>query len=168
MGKVRLKFALIILAVLFAGLAVPILTGRKTCEEITLNHSQPIPATIVNFVPDYESQKLSTIPIQATVDMNVYSDDGRAIILPAGTLMLGFVNENINKGRVFIKWYRFIRPDGFEFTFMDEANRPFSGDSRGRAGIPSADGTVSAGTRIKVFSKQDLSAPCKMRPEARK
>ena len=80
------------------------------------------------------------MPVRATVDRNVYSDDGRTIVIPTGTLMLGYVTGELpgpyqTIGRMEIKWYQFILPSGVEFNFNDN-NAPFSGDSQGRAGVP--------------------------------
>jgi hypothetical protein len=103
-----------------------------------LRHFKPIPATIVNEIRAVENY--SVLPVMATVDRHVYSDNGRTIVVPAGTLMLGNVrNGNLpgpykTIGRIEIEWYRFVRPDGVEFNFQNE--KPFSGDSQGRVGVP--------------------------------
>lgn len=104
-----------------------------------LRHFKPIPATIVNEIRAVEGTFL--LPVQATVDRHVYSDNGRTIIVPAGTLMLGQVEGDMpgpykTIGRINITWYRFIRPDGVEFNFTKENDKPFSGDSQGRIGVP--------------------------------
>jgi type IV secretory pathway VirB10-like protein len=102
-----------------------------------LRHFKPIPATIVNDVRAVAGNKL--FPVQATVDRHVYSDNGRTIIVPAGTLMLGRVTGDMPGpykaiGRIDIEWYRFVRPDGVEFNFTGD--KPFSADSQGRVGVP--------------------------------
>ncbi|MCL2890041.1 MAG: hypothetical protein FWF34_02185, partial [Alphaproteobacteria bacterium] len=106
-----------------------------------LRQYKPIPATIVNEVRA-DAKNQSRLPVQATVDRHVYSDNGRTIIVPAGTLMLGWAHGDLpgpykSIGRMQISWYRFVRPDGVEFNFMgDENTNPFSGDSQGRVGVP--------------------------------
>ena len=106
-----------------------------------LRQYKPIPATIVSDVrADPEALKNNTLPVRATVDRNVYSDNGRTVIIPAGTLMLGYVTGKLpgpytSVGRMEIKWYQFILPNGVEFQFNEGAD-PFSGDAQGRTGVP--------------------------------
>ena len=111
-------------------------------RKFVLRQYKPIPATIVSEVRAdpkiYENGQL--LPVRATVDRNVYSDDGRTVVIPTGTLMLGYVTGNLpgpyqTIGRMEIKWYQFILPSGVEFNF-NGTNAPFSGDSQGRAGVP--------------------------------
>ena len=105
-----------------------------------LRQYKPIPATIVSDIrADIPSLSLG-VPVRATVDRNVYSDDGRNVVIPTGTLMLGYVTGEVPGpykaiGRMQIKWYQFIRPDGVEFNFP-EGTDPYSGDSQGRVGVP--------------------------------
>ena len=54
--------------------------------------------------------------------------------------MLGYVTGDLPGpykaiGRMDIKWYQFIRPDGVEFNFNDD-HQPFAGDAQGRVGVP--------------------------------
>lgn len=111
-------------------------------RSFVLRQYKPIPATIVSDVQADEKMLTSgkSLPVRATVDRNVYSDNGRTVILPAGTLMLGYVTGEIpgpykTIGRMQIQWYQFIRPDGVEFNFQGE-NDPFSADAQGRVGVP--------------------------------
>ncbi|MCL2749220.1 MAG: hypothetical protein FWE50_04070, partial [Alphaproteobacteria bacterium] len=105
-----------------------------------LRQYKPIPATIVNEVrADAKIERQTMLPVQATVDRHVYSDNGRTIIIPTGTLMLGYLTGELPGpyraiGRMQIKWYRFVRPDGVEFNFASD--EPFAGDSQGRVGVP--------------------------------
>lgn len=111
-------------------------------RKFVLRQYKPIPATIVSEVRAdpkiYEEGQ--SLPVRATVDRNVYADDGRTVVIPTGTLMLGYVTGELpgpyqTIGRMAIKWYQFILPSGVEFNFnADKA--PFSGDSQGRAGVP--------------------------------
>ena len=119
-----------------------------------LRQFKPIPATIVSEVRadpsvygyDKSGNPLKdgvnhSIPVRATVDRNVYSDDGRTIILPTGTLLMGYLSGNLPGpyqafGRMNIRWYQFIRPDGVEFNFLDDGQDPYSADAQGRMGVP--------------------------------
>ena len=118
-------------------------------RKFVLRQYKPIPATIVSEVRADPSLygcnsagvcSGQTLPVRATVDRNVYSDDGRTVVIPTGTLMLGYVTGELpgpykSIGRMQINWYQFILPSGVEFNFNTE-NAPFSGDSQGRAGVP--------------------------------
>lgn len=105
-----------------------------------LRQYKPIPATIVSDVrADIDALSLG-VPVRATVDRNVYSDNGRTIVIPTGTLLLGYVTGEVPGpykaiGRMNIKWYQFIRPDGVEFNFPGGSD-PYSGDAQGRLGVP--------------------------------
>lgn len=119
-----------------------------------LRQFKPIPATIVSEVradPSIYGYDKSgnpikgavnhSVPVRATVDRNVYSDDGRTIILPTGTLLMGYLSGKLPGpyqafGRMNIRWYQFIRPDGVEFNFNDETQDPYSADAQGRMGVP--------------------------------
>lgn len=111
-----------------------------------LRQYKPIPATIVSEVradPELYTNGKKGLPVRATVDRNVYSDNGRTVIIPAGTLLLGYVTGDIpgpykTVGRMDIRWYQFILPNGVEFNFNDDTGdtSPFSGDSQGRVGVP--------------------------------
>lgn len=110
-----------------------------------LRQYKPIPATIVSEVradPSLYNNKEKALPVRATVDRNVYSDNGRTVVIPAGTLLLGYVTGDIpgpykTVGRMDIRWYQFILPNGVEFNFTGNSTQdPFSGDSQGRAGVP--------------------------------
>ena len=118
-------------------------------RKFVLRQYKPIPATIVSEVradPSLYGCDSSgnctgqTLPVRATVDRNVYADDGRTVVIPTGTLMLGYVTGEIpgpykTVGRMQINWYQFILPNGVEFNFSTN-EAPFSGDSQGRAGVP--------------------------------
>ncbi len=129
--------------------AESVYSSRPFDRTFILRQFKPIPATIVSevradpsvYCPDNDCSKSSGIPVRATVDRNVYSDNGRTVILPTGTLLLGYLNGKLpgpykSVGRMDIKWYQFIRPDGVEFNFEDEDQDPYSADSQGRVGVP--------------------------------
>lgn len=120
-----------------------IVASQPYDRSFVLRQYKPIPATIVSEVrADADVfEKGRPLPVRATVDRNVYSDDGRNIIIPTGTMMLGYVTGELPGpykavGRMQINWYQFIRPDGVEFNFTQEADQPFAGDAQGRVGVP--------------------------------
>ena len=106
-----------------------------------LRQYKPIPATIVSDVRADTALDADNLhfPVRATVDRNVYSDNGRTIIIPTGTLLLGYVTGKVPGpykaiGRMNIKWYQFVLPNGVEFNF--ESDEPVSADAQGRIGVP--------------------------------
>ena len=106
-----------------------------------LRQYNPIPATIVSDVRADPSlyKDGHSLPVRATVDRNVYADNGRTVIIPTGTLLLGYLDGTMPGpytaiGRMEIKWYQFVLPNGVEFNF--QGNDPFSGDAQGRVGVP--------------------------------
>lgn len=126
-----------------AGVDQEVVASQPYDRSFVLRQYKPIPATIVSEVRADASvyTEGKPLPVRATVDRNVYSDDGRNIIIPTGTLMLGYVTGDLPGpykaiGRMQINWYQFIRPDGVEFNFTDEAHQPFAGDAQGRVGVP--------------------------------
>ena len=108
-----------------------------------LRQYKPIPATIVSDVRADTALDADNLhfPVRATVDRNVYSDNGRTIIIPTGTLLLGYVTGKVPGpykaiGRMNIKWYQFVLPNGVEFNFAGDAQEPVSADAQGRIGVP--------------------------------
>lgn len=106
-----------------------------------LRQYKPIPATIVSDVRADTALDADNLhfPVRATVDRNVYSDNGRTIIIPTGTMLLGYVTGKVPGpykaiGRMNIKWYQFILPNGVEFNF--DSDEPVSADAQGRIGVP--------------------------------
>ncbi len=133
--------------------AESVISSRPYDRTFILRQFKPIPATIVSEVradpsvygcnkagKECDPNKNYSIPVRATVDRNVYSDDGRTIILPTGTLLMGYLDGELPGpyqafGRMNIKWYQFIRPDGVEFNFGENQD-PYSADAQGRMGVP--------------------------------
>jgi len=130
-----------------------LVSSRPYDRTFILRQFKPIPATIVSEVRadpsvygctsagECDPSKEHSIPVRATVDRNVYSDNGRTIIIPTGTLLMGYLTGTLpgpyqSFGRMNIKWYQFIRPDGVEFNFDDSSKDPYSGDAQGRVGVP--------------------------------
>jgi type IV secretion system protein VirB10 len=85
---------------------------------------KPLPAVLV--VP---IDTRSTVTAVAMVDRDVYGNNGRTVVIPRGTKIIG--NIGASSERVGIQWTQLIRPDGTRFIF-DAA----SGDAMGRGGIP--------------------------------
>ncbi len=132
-----------------AGTGEAIFASRPYDRSFILRQFKPIPATIVSevradpsvYCPNGDCSKSSGIPVRATVDRNVYSDNGRNIIIPTGTLLMGYLTGELpgpykSVGRMKINWYQFIRPDGVEFNFEKESSDPYSADAQGRVGVP--------------------------------
>lgn len=134
-----------------------VISSQPYDRTFILRQFKPIPATIVSEVradasvygcstlatgeSGCDPKKNYSIPVRATVDRNVYSDDGRTIIIPTGTLLMGYLAGELpgpyqSFGRMNIKWYQFIRPDGVEFNFPNTEEDPYSGDAQGRVGVP--------------------------------
>ena len=85
---------------------------------------KPLPAVLV--VP---IDTRSTVTAVAMVDRDVYGNNGRTVVIPRGTKVIG--NVGGSSERVGIQWTQLIRPDGTRFVF--DAS---SGDAMGRGGIP--------------------------------
>jgi type IV secretory pathway VirB10-like protein len=81
-----------------------------------------------------ESAINSDLPgrLRAVLRNDIYGEQGRIVLLPAGTRLIGQYNSAVRKGqaRVFVIWQRAIRPDGVEIL-LDS----FGTDALGRAGI---------------------------------
>ncbi|MBP5161236.1 MAG: TrbI/VirB10 family protein [Alphaproteobacteria bacterium] len=73
------------------------------------------------------------VPITAVVERHIYAEDGRNIIIPAGSRLLGKAESGGGLNRVAkigISWERLVRPDGGTFHFA-----AVSGDAQGRGGV---------------------------------
>jgi len=66
------------------------------------------------------------------VNVDIYGDSGRAVLLPRGTRIVGRYDAGIIKGqtRVFIVWQRVMRPDGVDLAIESPGT-----DALGRAGM---------------------------------
>jgi hypothetical protein len=71
----------------------------------------------------------ATVTAVAMVDRDVYGNNGRTVVIPRGSKLIGTVGESSE--RVGIAWKQLIRPDGVRFMF-----EAASGDAQGRGGIP--------------------------------
>lgn len=92
---------------------------------------KPIPAVIARSIDSN-----NPTPITAYVERNVYAEEGRNIIIPAGSRLMGTLNSMVattestsQSAKVQISWERLIRPDGVLFTFQG-----ITADAMGRGG----------------------------------
>lgn len=75
----------------------------------------------------YDSRQ--TQQVVAIVDRNVYGGQGRTILIPRGSSVIG---QMVGGGeRVGVVWNQIIRPDGARFVFEGSG-----GDAMGQAGVP--------------------------------
>lgn len=65
----------------------------------------------------------------ATVDRDVYGNNGRTVVIPRGSRLIGTIGGG--EERVGIAWSQLIRPDGVRFSFEGT-----SADAMGRGGVP--------------------------------
>ena len=91
-----------------------------------------IPAVLVHSI----DSRYSSTPVTAIVERHIYAEQGRRIIIPAGSRLIGTMGGNGGGGgshteKVSISWTRLIRPDGSAFKFSGT-----SGDAQGRGGVP--------------------------------
>lgn len=112
-------------------------------ERYVLRQSKPIPAVLNR--PVYMSSETGTLQdITATVERNVFGGDGRTIIVPSGSQLIGVATYPTPGGiqavqKINISWNRLIRPDGAEFDLGSVTN--YSADAQGRAGVPGKNDT---------------------------
>ena len=112
-------------------------------ERYVLRQSKPIPAVLNR--PIYISSDTPTDQdITATVERNVFGGNGRTIIIPSGSQLIGVARAPEAVGlqavqKINIEWNRLIRPDGAEFDFSAVGN--YSADAQGRAGVPGKNDT---------------------------
>lgn len=99
---------------------------------------KPIPAVLARSIIS-----LGNAPITAVVERNVYGEMGRNVIIPAGSRIIGGLNDGDGLDvesrfdgtsggvKMKISWQRIIRPDGIAFI-LDTASQ--TGDAQGRGG----------------------------------
>lgn len=88
-----------------------------------------IPAVLVRAI----DSRYTDVPVTAIVERHIYAEEGRNIIIPAGSRLIGQAEANQGENRVAkleITWSRLIRPDGAAFQFQAT-----SGDAQGRGGV---------------------------------
>jgi type IV secretion system protein VirB10 len=81
-----------------------------------------------------ETAIVSDLPgqVRAIVSQDVYSFDGRRILVPTGTRLIGEYQSEITRGqtRIFVVWTRMLRDDGVSVRLNS-----IGADSLGRAGL---------------------------------
>lgn len=81
-----------------------------------------------------ETAIVSDLPgqVRAIVSQDVYSFDGRRILVPTGTRLIGEYQSEITRGqtRIFVVWTRMLRDDGVTVRLNS-----IGADSLGRAGL---------------------------------
>ena len=90
---------------------------------------KPIPAVISRPI-DTEHEA----PVTAYVERNVYAEDGRNVIIPAGSHLIGSTGGESggqNSARISIIWERLITPKGVMFDLSSAK----TGDAQGRGGV---------------------------------
>ena len=92
---------------------------------------KPIPAVIARSIDSN-----NPTPVTAYVERNIYAEEGRKIIIPAGSRIMGTLGgltgtseTTSQSAKVQISWERLIRPDGSLFVFSG-----VTGDAQGRGG----------------------------------
>ena len=109
--------------------------GSKTVSSWPVDMSRmilkdkAIPAVLVRSI----DSRYMSVPASAIVERNVYAEDGRNIIIPAGSKLIGSVTGSPGSNHVSkmeISWERLIRPDGGQFKLS-----AVSGDAQGRGGV---------------------------------
>jgi type IV secretion system protein VirB10 len=81
-----------------------------------------------------ETAIVSDLPgqVRAIVSQDVYSFDGRRVLIPKGTRLIGEYQSEITRGqtRIFVVWTRMLRDDGVSVRLNS-----IGADSLGRAGL---------------------------------
>ncbi len=92
---------------------------------------KPIPAVIARSIDSN-----NPTPVTAYVERNVYAEEGRNVIIPAGSRLIGTLGgltagteATSSSAKVQITWERLIRPDGSLFVFQG-----ITADAQGRGG----------------------------------
>lgn len=110
-------------------------TWRVDMSEMILE-DKAIPAVLARSVYGSDTGGFSSgVPITAIVERNVFSEEGRNIIIPAGSRVIGELGGEIGSGvtggavKMEITWNRLIRPDGSQWRFSAA-----TADAQGRMG----------------------------------
>lgn len=91
-----------------------------------------IPAVLARSI----DSRYSGVPVIAIVETNIYGEEGRNILIPAGSRLIGTFggdagDQQNGVAKLQIAWNRLIRPDGSAFNL----NSAQSGDAQGRGGV---------------------------------
>jgi len=112
------------------GIEKNISSWRVDMSEMILA-DKPIPAVLARSI-----DSSNPTPVTAFVERNVYSEEGRNILIPAGSRFIGSLGgltaseeQMSNSAKVQITWDRLIRPDGSTFKLQG-----LTGDAQGRGG----------------------------------
>lgn len=112
------------------GIGKVISSWRVDMSEMILA-DKPIPAVIARSIDSN-----NPTPVTAFVERNVYAEQGRNILIPAGSRVIGTLGgltasteRTSTSAKVQISWSRLIRPDGSIFVFNG-----LTGDAQGRGG----------------------------------
>lgn len=112
------------------GIAKSISSWRVNMSEMILA-DKPIPAVLARSIDSN-----NPTPVTAVVERNVYAEEGRNIIIPAGSRIIGELGglsptseSSSEAAKVQISWQRLIRPDGSIFVFDG-----LTADAQGRGG----------------------------------
>lgn len=112
------------------GVSKAISSWRVKLDEMIFA-DKPIPAVLSRSIDSN-----NPTPITAFVERNIYAEEGRNIIIPAGSRLVGTLGgltgtteTTSQSAKVQISWERLIRPDGVLFTFAG-----ITADAQGRGG----------------------------------
>ena len=112
------------------GIQKVISSWRVDMSEMILA-DKPIPAVIARSI-----DSTHPTPVTAFVERNVYAEEGRNILIPAGSRVIGSLGgvtttseKTSTSAKIEINWERLIRPDGSIFVFDG-----ITGDAQGRGG----------------------------------
>ena len=112
------------------GIAKAVSSWRVNMSEMIFA-DKPIPAVIARSIDSN-----NPTPVTAFVERNVYAEEGRNIVIPAGSRLMGTLGgltagteTTSASAKVQITWERLIRPDGALFVFQG-----ITGDAQGRGG----------------------------------
>lgn len=112
------------------GIAKAISSWRVNLSEMIFA-DKPIPAVIARSIDSN-----NPTPVTAFVERNVYAEEGRNVVIPSGSRLMGTLGgltagteTTSSSAKVQITWERLIRPDGSLFVFQG-----ITGDAQGRGG----------------------------------
>ena len=109
--------------------------GRSVSSyKVDMSHvilkGKAIPAVLARSI----DSRYADVPALAIVETNIYGEEGRNILIPAGSRLIGQAASGAGSDKVAkiqISWERLIRPDGVAFN-LEGAQ---SGDAQGRGGV---------------------------------
>lgn len=112
------------------GIAKAVSSWRVNLSEMIFA-DKPIPAVIARSIDSN-----NPTPVTAFVERNVYAEEGRNVVIPAGSRLMGTLGgltagteTTSSSAKVQITWERLICPDGSLFVFQG-----ITGDAQGRGG----------------------------------